>query len=285
MWVLLMLSGLTNWATRWCVPSLVPFVAASMELNELQRAFLLSSFFPGYLVTQLPGGWAAQRFGARMVLTVNMCGTALCMLLLPLAIRGTKSVRAVGALLTTMGLFQGPLMPARAMLMRAWLPNGPRRAVGTRVIGLGATLSDSFTPGITVLLASWLGFDAVGWVLGGFTAAVCTAWQTLATDRPVELQAVSPAVGVALQDENESEGSGAGQATTKASGRRRNENAKKVAEWRIFTVPAVQAVMAAKVAWGVHWFVFQQWTPIYLMEVLGWWVMRHSIFAALRCLD
>ena len=47
MWTLLMLSGLTNWATRWCVPSLVPFVASALELDELQRAFLLSSFFPG----------------------------------------------------------------------------------------------------------------------------------------------------------------------------------------------------------------------------------------------
>ena len=47
MWAMLMLSGLTNWATRWCVPSLVPFLAQTMELTELQRAFLLSSFFPG----------------------------------------------------------------------------------------------------------------------------------------------------------------------------------------------------------------------------------------------
>ena len=84
---------------------------------------------------------------------------------------------------------------------------------------------------------------------------------------------------------------------------------KKVAEWRIFTVPAVLACVAAKVSWGVsenrsfvlffwkndhftktgsgqtqgnlqkrrwpfsfsqvHWFIFQQWTPIYMMEELG----------------
>ena len=47
MWTMLMLSGLTNWATRWSVPSLVPFIASTMELTEIQRAFLLSSFFPG----------------------------------------------------------------------------------------------------------------------------------------------------------------------------------------------------------------------------------------------
>jgi MFS family permease len=242
------------------------------------------------------------------------------MLLLPLAIRVTRSVRVVGMLLTCMGLFQGPLMPARSMLMRDWLPNGPRRAIGTRVIGLGATLSDSFTPGVTVLLASRLGYSSVGYGFGGFTALICAAWHCLATDRPsaaaldgnddtpspssspAPAAAVASKAAVVADDEEEDE-------EEEEEEEEEPVAVKKVAEWRIFTVPAVLACVAAKVSWGVsenrsfvlffwkndhftktgsgqtqgnlqkrrwpfsfsqvHWFIFQQWTPIYMMEELG----------------
>ena len=48
---------------------------------------MLSAFFYGYIVTQLPGGWLATRFGGKWVFGIGVLGTAVLTLLTPLAAR------------------------------------------------------------------------------------------------------------------------------------------------------------------------------------------------------
>eukprot|EP00049_Salpingoeca_infusionum_P011249 m.193651 g.193651 ORF g.193651 m.193651 type:complete len:103 (-) comp14881_c0_seq14:3913-4221(-) len=50
-----------------------------------QIAIVLSSFFYGYIVTQLPGGWLATRFGAKYVYGFGVLTTTVLTLLTPLA--------------------------------------------------------------------------------------------------------------------------------------------------------------------------------------------------------
>jgi ACS family sodium-dependent inorganic phosphate cotransporter len=47
------------------------------------RGLLLSSFFYGYIVTQLPGGWLATRIGGNRVFGVGIAATAVLTLLTP----------------------------------------------------------------------------------------------------------------------------------------------------------------------------------------------------------
>ena len=62
--VLISSQGVTNWGFRNALPSWLPLLAVSLNLSDAQRALLMSSFFPGYLLTQVPGSWAIQRYGA-----------------------------------------------------------------------------------------------------------------------------------------------------------------------------------------------------------------------------
>ena len=55
--------------------------------TDPEQGVVLSSFFYGYAVTQLPGGYVAQRIGAKHLLTVAVAGTALLTLLTPLVAR------------------------------------------------------------------------------------------------------------------------------------------------------------------------------------------------------
>jgi len=47
------------------------------------KGLLLSSFFYGYIVTQIPGGWLANRLGGNRVFGAGIAVTALFTLLTP----------------------------------------------------------------------------------------------------------------------------------------------------------------------------------------------------------
>ena len=47
-----------------------PLTAQGNEFgySAVRRSLLLGAFFPGYLLTQLPAGWAAQVWGPKKVI-------------------------------------------------------------------------------------------------------------------------------------------------------------------------------------------------------------------------
>lgn len=57
--------------------------------QELQ-GIILSSFYWGYIFTQIPGGILAQRFGGKHVLTIGLLFAAICTLLTPLCVQYGK---------------------------------------------------------------------------------------------------------------------------------------------------------------------------------------------------
>ena len=52
---------------------------------SFQPGWILSSFFFGYLVTQIPGGWLAERYGGRWIFGIGIVMTAVFTLFTPLA--------------------------------------------------------------------------------------------------------------------------------------------------------------------------------------------------------
>lgn len=54
--------------------------------REIQ-GLILGSFFWGYLVTQVPGGWLSARLGGKRVFGYFMCACAVVTLLMPVAAR------------------------------------------------------------------------------------------------------------------------------------------------------------------------------------------------------
>lgn len=49
------------------------------------QGWILGSFFYGYIITQVPGGYLARRFGAKLLLGFGILGTAVFTLFTPLA--------------------------------------------------------------------------------------------------------------------------------------------------------------------------------------------------------
>ena len=142
--------------------SLAPLtsVFAAMELGytDAQKAYLLGAFFPGYIASQFPAGILSQLIGGKVMLTANLVGHALFMLLLPSA--AALGYRWLGACLCCIGLVQGPMGPAQQKIKTAWLPVGPDRALALQIIALGSKAAGPLSNLAVPFLSSTFGWSA-----------------------------------------------------------------------------------------------------------------------------
>ncbi|XP_031629153.1 putative inorganic phosphate cotransporter isoform X2 [Contarinia nasturtii] len=118
--------------------------------QELQ-GLILSSFYWGYLLSEIPGGILVQKYGAKLVLLVTTVLSALAVALTPIAVTygeayGLMATRAL------VGFFQGPLHPSLSSFGIAWYPTEQRgRYCSIVSIGIPAgSFISSYLAGIVI---------------------------------------------------------------------------------------------------------------------------------------
>ncbi|XP_075978173.1 putative inorganic phosphate cotransporter [Anticarsia gemmatalis] len=135
---------------------------------------ILSSFFWGYILLQVPAGMIAGRFGGKYLMFSAMAATGIINLLLPYAATKGDYV-AVIVCRVLMGLTQGLLYPSIHGVLGHWAPVSERSRLGTFVYAgaqLG-TIIELLTSGI--LSASSWGWPSVFYVAG----ICCIGWAVL----------------------------------------------------------------------------------------------------------
>ena len=99
--------------------------------SDSTKGFVLSSFFIGYAIGQIPGGFIATRFGGKWVFGLGVFATAILSLFLPLAACGnllcppsttTSRLVAIDVLRVLMGLCESVTYPALYSLLSRWTP-------------------------------------------------------------------------------------------------------------------------------------------------------------------
>lgn len=61
-----------SYLERFLINMALPFIGAEYQLNEYQMGMLLSVFFFGYALVQIPGGYLADRFGSRKMILYSI---------------------------------------------------------------------------------------------------------------------------------------------------------------------------------------------------------------------
>lgn len=95
---------------------------------------ILSSFYVGYLVSHLPGGLLAQKFGGKHVLGFGVFLSGLLNMLIPVTV-GFGGAHSLIAIRVLMGICQGPMFPAILSLFSAWIPLKERSTIVTMAYG------------------------------------------------------------------------------------------------------------------------------------------------------
>jgi MFS family permease len=148
------------------------------------QSLVLSSFFWGYVLTQIPAGWLAQRFGGKRVLGIFMFFAVTSSLLSPVGARFHPYMLMVLRLINGMG--QGAMFPVIHAVFHKWAPPLER----SKLIGFtyaGSQIGNVVSLPISAVLCDY-GFDG-GWssvfyVFGSSGAVVLALWLVVVSDSP-----------------------------------------------------------------------------------------------------
>lgn len=163
-------------------------MAAEFGWDRTMQGIVLSSFFYGYLITQVPGGWLADRFGGKLVLGLGVLWWSLFTLLTPPA-----AAMSPVLLLTrvTMGAGEGVAFPTIHNLTAHWMPVKERsRSVSLTMSGiyLGTVVALFLSPKIIITL----GWPAVFYLSGLLGFIWYGFWHFLAADTPETHPTIHP---------------------------------------------------------------------------------------------
>lgn len=127
------------------------------EWSSTQESWILSGFYCGYLFSHLPGGWLADKLGARHVMGFCIITSSIVTFFYPLCIE-TKSFALAVFMRVLVGLLQGPIYPCLSTFIQCWAPPSQRAFLGGVAYGgsnLGAITGNVLTGYIIQWTQSW----------------------------------------------------------------------------------------------------------------------------------
>ncbi|KAL5287532.1 Picot.2 family protein [Megaselia abdita] len=127
--------------------------------SSTKQGYILSSFFVGYVVTQIPFGILAKKYGALRFLGYGMLLNSVFAFIVPIATRKGDWV-GLAAVRFIQGLGEGPIVPCTHALLAKWIPPNERSRMGAAVYA-GAQFGTIVSMPLSGLLAEY-GFDG-GW--------------------------------------------------------------------------------------------------------------------------
>jgi len=224
-------------------------MAEEFGWDQSTKGLVMSSFFVGYLLTQVAGGWLADRFGGKVVLGAGVLfWSAFTIITPPAAFAGLTLLllSRVG-----MGLGEAVTFPSIYSLFSRWLPITER----TRAIGLNASaipLGTVFALLLTPVIVLSLGWQWAFYLFGAVGIFWFLLWQRLAATEPRDHPKVSAAELGVIQSNRPVD------TATQA--------------------PPIRAMLGSMAVWAIivshfcsNWggYVLLSWLPTYFAEGLG----------------
>ncbi|XP_078446090.1 major facilitator superfamily protein [Wolffia australiana] len=158
-------------------------MSTEFNWNPATVGLIQSSFFWGYLLTQIIGGIWADKLGGKVVLGFGVVWWSLATVLTPIAARcGLPFLLFSRAL---MGIGEGVAMPAMNNLLSKWVPVSER----SRSLGLvysGMYLGSVIGLGLSPILINRFGWPSVFYSFGSLGSIWFALWRSKAYSSPKE---------------------------------------------------------------------------------------------------
>jgi MFS transporter, ACS family, glucarate transporter len=202
--VLMFAFSVVSYFDRTIMSIAAPGIMRQFSLSEPQMGAIYTAFLVSYAAMNIPGGYLADRFGPRLVLTGVGLGAGVFTALT--ALGGTPGLGtylgifpAIFCIRFAMGLCTGPLYPTCARTMGNWIPRA-RHALVQGLVNGGAGLGGATSP----LLFSWMittyGWQASFCIAAGVTMLLALIWYAYVRDHPPQEPRFIPRVEVPRSD-------------------------------------------------------------------------------------
>jgi ACS family D-galactonate transporter-like MFS transporter len=170
-------------------------IQTQLGISKIDIGYVYSALLFTYMLCMTPGGWFADRWGARRALAVMGLGSALFVALTGVIGLAALSLSAtVGALLAVraaLGVFTAPIYPASGLAIAHWFPARQRAWANGAVMG-AALLGIASCYHVFGALIDGFGWPAAFLLVGAATALLAGLWIWLARDQPDQHPRVNP---------------------------------------------------------------------------------------------
>lgn len=147
------------------------------------QGVVLSSFFYGYMLTQLPGGYLSLKFGGKNLFGFGVMTTSIFTLFIPVATRANVALLIALRILT--GLCEGFVYPANHAVWTKWAPPLERTKLAT-IAASGSYIGTVIAMPLSGVLSEQLGWPSVFYVFGTAGVVWAIVWFLLVKNSPSE---------------------------------------------------------------------------------------------------
>ncbi|XP_021891774.1 sodium-dependent phosphate transport protein 1, chloroplastic isoform X3 [Carica papaya] len=236
-------------------------MSAEFNWNPATVGLIQSSFFWGYLLTQIAGGIWADTVGGKLVLGFGVVWWSIATSLTPVAAKLGLPFLLVSR--AFMGIGEGVAMPAMNNILSKWVPVAERsRSLALVYSGmyLGSVTGLAFSP----FLIHQFGWPSVFYSFGSLGIVWFSVWLNKAQSSPVEDPQLRPEERSLIAKDCAS------------------KEPVKIIPWRlILSKPPVWALIGCHFChnWGT--FILLTWMPTYYNQVLKFNLTESGLFCVL----
>ena len=240
---------------RVCISTAAPAIKLELGLSDSQMGMVFSAFTLAYALFEIPAGWLADRYGARITLARVVVWWSLFTAATGLA-AGLVSLLALRFLF---GVGEAGMFTGAAQAFGRWLPIAERgRAFGLAL--MTAAFGGALSQPLVVYLLQHMSWRGAFGVFGSIGLAWAVGWWWWFRDDPGEHRAVN-----------------ARELDVILAGRGSFEPAESVPWGVIFGNRSVLALCFTHFCAAYGWYFYLTWLPTYLLrargldlEVVGW---------------
>lgn len=258
---ILFMASISSFMNRVSMSVVIPYVALEYHLSPSSSGFLISIFFAGYALMQIPGGLLADIFGARRVATFAMIWWSVFT-----AITGAAAnVVQIAVARFLFGLGEGLFPACSFKTIAVWFPER-ERATATAIMLASNPLGAALTPLAVVAVMSLWGWRAVFYALfiPGLVAALL--FWFFVRDKPSESPFVSPEELDAIESLDVHRPGGLNEKTSLLAAIKR---------------PYIVRYFIVLLALDIAYWGFISWLPTYLVKVRGFSMAQMGLASSL----
>ena len=265
---LLVLHYGNTYMDRVAIAAAAPLITDEFNLDQITLGMIFSAFSLAYALFQIPGGWLADRFGPRRILTAIVAYWSVFTILTAAAWSATSLI----VIRFLFGSGEAGAFPSATRAFSRWLPS-TERGFAQGITHSGARMAGALTPPlVAVMMVAW-GWRVVFIVFGLSGFLWGALWYWYYRDRPEDHKSVNEAELAIIHER--------GDVTKPVRPHGPAADGAKV-PWRILLrSPNMWVICLMYFCYVYTFWIYLSWLPTYLVESRGFSLLAGGVFAGL----